>query len=146
MNIVKVASYVFILITVSYSSLWYGFIKGYEYNNSHKLADAVFKTAELKAVRSGEIEKAIDLLEQSLNTNIIEYRYSDKDFIKYIIGLPKPEKETHEKLIQQIRKYRESTSYKCESDKQVCDAISEVLNGYNATFNKSLQPTAESGG
>ena len=128
MQILKVFGYLFLLIAISYGSLWYGFFKGYEYNNSHRLSDAVVKTAELHALRNGKEDKAINLLEQGLDTNIIEYFYSDKDFIKYIIGLPRQREEIDRKLINKIKTYREASSYICTSDKQLCDLINEILN------------------
>jgi len=139
MKIIKAIIYLVILFSLAYISLWYGFSKGYESSWSNKLSDAVIKTAILNDIKSGNIERAINSLELGIDVNLIEYRYSDREFINYIAGLPKPSNDTDLKLLEIIRKHRESSPYKCESGVEVCKKIRATLYEGNETHNKALK-------
>ena len=136
MKIAKPTIYLIILLSVSYSSIWYGFSKGVEYSYSHKLGDAAFKTSDLRELRKGDIEKVTNSLELGIDLNLIEYRYSDKEFVNYIVGFPRVDNNTHESLLGVVRKYRETSSYKCVNDVEVCNEINDTLYGSKASHNK----------
>jgi hypothetical protein len=118
-----------IVIATSYASLWYGFTKGYQYRSSRNLVESIVTTKVLTHIRSGENEKAIKQLEDMLDLQIIDRlttSATDKDFGKYIIGMPKRDVINDQRLKARIIDYRISTNYKCTTLEQVC----EVINAY----------------
>ncbi len=89
----------------------------------------MFTVNNLKNLRKGETEKAIESLELELDTAIVEYATSGDDFSKYLIGLPSSNPEVYERAINFIREYRNSTPRECGVSKDVCSVITEVING-----------------
>jgi len=139
MKIVKPIIYLVILAAASYVSLWYGFGKGYEYSLSHSLSEAAIKTSLLNDLRSGKTDRAISSLELGIDVDLLEYRYSDKEFINYIAGLPVVADDTHIKLLEIVRKYRDSSPYRCEIEVEGCEEVNSILYGSKEPHNKSLK-------
>ncbi|MCP5077627.1 MAG: hypothetical protein GY951_06170 [Psychromonas sp.] len=126
MKIARVFITFIIIACCSYASLWYGFAKGYQYEVGENLVDSVTTSKVLTLMREGKNKEAIELLEGMLDTQIIERSVSDREFIKYIIGLPKPDKKVDQRLKEHITQYRKSTNYECTLAKPAC----EIINGY----------------
>ncbi len=124
-----------IVIACSYISLWFGFVKGYQYELGQNLAESVTTSKVLALIREGKDEEAIGLLESMLDTKIVERSVSDKKFVKYIIGMSASDVEVEQKLEGLIIQYRNSTNYSCAEPKPVCDIINGFLNGSEQALN-----------
>lgn len=129
MKYLKPIGYIVILLSCSYASLWYGFMKGYDFNQSNRLVDAISKVGNLNSIREGKVDEAISSIELQMDTNIIEWHFSDPNFINYIIGMPKNDPNIDSRFVQRIIKYKEANNSKCEINNEVCTAINEALYG-----------------
>jgi hypothetical protein len=127
MKLIKPAIFIMILALSSYASLWYGFAKGYQYRTSQSLLDAFITASNLQELREGKTEKVISSLEMRMDTNIIEWYVSDRNFINYIIALPKPDPQTDAHFLKGIVKYKESTNTACTLPSDVCATINTAL-------------------
>ncbi len=116
------------ILSCSYASLWYGFAKGYEYQLGSNLADSAFTINSINLIREGKTEEAIDSLERTLDTQILERALVDTKFVKYIVGLTESDQKAVGILEKRIIDHRKSTNYKCTNGKEVCETINDFIN------------------
>jgi len=140
MKYLKPVGYIFLLAICSYASLWYGFMKGWEYNASGEMLEAEQARHNLVNLREGKVEEAIDMLESQMGGNILTAYYSDSSFGKYIIGPTMGSSTANETFSKRVQEYMNKYPYKCHPDKEICDAIKNAVNDMaNSTLNHALK-------
>ena len=128
MKFIKISTLILLFVICSYVSLWFGFAKGYEYKLGDNLTESLMIVSTLDKIHSAKTDEAIELLEITLDLNIVTREVIDQNIIKYMFGLPTLDDESIDNLESKIIKYRESSDYQCTSERSVCDVINGFLN------------------
>ena len=127
MKYIKIITTIIFFIGSCYASLWYGFIKGGEYNANGRFLDAEIKRSNLVKLREGKIDDAIASIEMNMGSDILTAHYTDGSFSKYIIGPWMVETDSDRVFAQRIKEYIENYPYQCHPDKETCDAVLEAI-------------------